>query len=75
MTIEKPELKIKRVRELKNISQKFVADQLNISLRAYYKIETGKTQLTINRLNAISKIFGVPAMEILRFNPEIFFKE
>jgi transcriptional regulator with XRE-family HTH domain len=72
MTIETPELKIKRVRELKNISQKFVADQLNISLRAYYKIETGKTQLTINRLNAISKILGVPAMEILQFNPEVF---
>ena len=73
MTIETPELKIKRVRELRNISQKFVADQLNISLRAYYKIETGKTQITINRLNDISKILGVPAIEILQFNPEIFF--
>jgi transcriptional regulator with XRE-family HTH domain len=50
-----------------------LANQLNISLRAYYKIETGKTQLTINRLNEISKILEVPAIEILQFNPEIFF--
>ena len=53
-----PEIKIKQIRELKNYTQEYVATQLGLTTRAYSKIESGETQLTINRLNEISSILG-----------------
>jgi len=44
--IDHPEIKIKQIRELKNVSQEFVANQLGLSIRAYSKNETGETQNT-----------------------------
>ena len=66
--ILQPEIKIKQIRELKNVSQEFVANKLGLSIRAYSKIETGETQLTINRLNEISKALGVDPIEVLGFD-------
>jgi transcriptional regulator with XRE-family HTH domain len=63
--IEQPEIKIKQLRELKNYTQEFMATQLGLSTRAYSKIESGETQLTINRLNEISSVLGIEPMEIL----------
>ena len=63
--IEQPEIKIKQIRKLKNFTQEYVAGKLNLSTRAYSKIETGETQLTINRLNEISTILGIEPMEVL----------
>jgi transcriptional regulator with XRE-family HTH domain len=71
--ILQPETKIKQIRELKNFTQEYVAIQLGLSTRAYSKIETGETQLTINRLNEISGILGVPPMEVLGFNDKNIF--
>jgi len=66
--IEQAETKIKQIRELKNFTQEYVAQKLGLSTRAYSKIETGETQLTINRLNEISAIFEIDPMEILGFD-------
>jgi transcriptional regulator with XRE-family HTH domain len=71
--IHHPEIKIKQIRELKNVSQEFIATQLGLSIRAYSKIETGETQLTINRLNEISKALGVDPIEILGFDDKQVF--
>lgn len=71
--IVKPETKIKRIRELKNVSQEYIANQLGISTRAYSKIETGETQLTINRLNEIGDILGIDPIEILGFDEKQVF--
>lgn len=71
--INKPETKIKQIRELKNITQDFIAKQLEISTRAYSKIENGETQLTINRLNEISAILKVDPMEVLGFDEKNIF--
>ena len=68
-----PEIKIKQIRELKNVSQEFVATQLGLSIRAYSKIETGETQLTINRLNKISKALGIDPIEVLGFDDKQVF--
>ena len=73
--LEKVNGKIRQIRELKNYSQEFIAKELNISIRAYSKIENGDTQLTIKRLNEISKILGVTPHEILGFNADIMFKD
>lgn len=71
--IQQPELKIKQIRELKNFTQEYMAQQLGFSTRAYSKIETGETQLTINRLNEISSILGVTPIEILGFDDKQVF--
>jgi transcriptional regulator with XRE-family HTH domain len=71
--IQQPEIKIKQIRELKNFTQEYVAQQLGLSTRAYSKIETGETQLTINRLNEISAILEVQPMEVLGFEDKKIF--
>lgn len=71
--ISNPEVNIKQIRELKNISQDFIAAKLGISTRAYSKIETGETQLSIKRLNEISEVFEVPPLEILGFDDKQVF--
>ena len=50
-----------------------MATQLGLSTRAYSKIEAGETQLTINRLNEISAILGVPSLEVLGFDDKQIF--
>ena len=47
--------------------------ELNLSTRAYSKIETGETELTIKRLNEISEVLGVNPMEVLGFNEKQIF--
>ena len=71
--IQNPEIKIKQLRELKNLTQEHVATQLGLTTRAFSKIETGETQLTINRLNEISVIFGVDPIELLGFDDKQVF--
>jgi transcriptional regulator with XRE-family HTH domain len=71
--IQQPETKIKQIRELKNFTQEYMAQKLGLSTRAYSKIESGETQLTINRLNEISGIMGVPPMEVLGFDDKQVF--
>jgi transcriptional regulator with XRE-family HTH domain len=73
MIIEKPELKIKQLRELKNFTQEYMAGHLGISTRAYSKIETGETQLTLNRLNEISTVLGISPIEVLGFDEKQIF--
>jgi transcriptional regulator with XRE-family HTH domain len=71
--IQSPEIKIKQIRELKNFTQEHVATHLGLTTRAYSKIESGETQLTINRLNEISSILGVEPMEVLGFDDKQVF--
>jgi transcriptional regulator with XRE-family HTH domain len=71
--IEHPEIKLKQLRELKNFTQEHVAQQLGLSTRAYSKIESGETQLTINRLNEISKILEVDPIEAMGFDHQNIF--
>lgn len=71
--IQQPQIKIKQIRELKNFTQDYMAQQLGLSTRAYSKIETGETQLTINRLNEISHILGITPIEVLGFDDKLIF--
>jgi transcriptional regulator with XRE-family HTH domain len=71
--IQNPEIKLKNLRELKNLTQEYMAQQLGLTTRAYSKIESGETQLTINRLNEITKILGVDPIEALGFDHQNIF--
>jgi transcriptional regulator with XRE-family HTH domain len=73
--IKSPEYKIRKIREIRNYSQEYLAQSLNLSVRAYSKIETGETQLTIRRLNEISQILEVTPLQILGFDEKQLFSK
>jgi len=56
---------IKQIRELKNFTQEYMADELGISQPAYIKIEQGLTVLKIDRLQQIADILEVDLSVLL----------
>lgn len=65
--------KIKRIRELKGLSQTEVAEKLFISQRAYSDIENDKTKLDLERLENLSKIFEMDPVDLLTFDEKKIF--
>ena len=65
--------KIKKIRELKGLSQEYMAENLNISQSAYSKIERSDKSLNIDRLKTISDILEVDAFEFFSKNDEVVF--
>ena len=63
---------IKKLRKFKGITQGVMADRLNLSLRAYQKIESGKTRIDIERIRQIAEILGVSVSDLVtaKFNTE-----
>lgn len=57
--------KIRQHRLRKKINQEEMAGYLGISQRAYSKIETGETQIKIERLEEIAKMLDVNIAELL----------
>lgn len=60
--------KIKKVRELKNFTQQHMADELQLSLSGYGKIERDETDISIIRLEKIASVLGVDINTILSFD-------
>ena len=48
------------------MTQEFVAEQLGVSRQAVSKWENGTSEPTTSNLLALSRLFGVPAEELLR---------
>ena len=63
---------IKSLRERKNLTQEFVANELGISQNTYSNIENGTVKLTIERLIEISKVLGVSAEELIANESQTF---
>lgn len=57
--------RIKKLREAKNLTQEFMANNLKISQNSYSRIETENTKLTTERLSEIATILEVPAELII----------
>ncbi|MDQ7947660.1 MAG: helix-turn-helix transcriptional regulator [Pedobacter sp.] len=51
--------KIKKLRQEKNVNQASIAKEMGISLPAYSKIETGKTDVNISRLEQLASIHKI----------------
>lgn len=64
---------IRKLRELRNYTQQFMADQLEISLSGYGKIERNDTNVSLGRLQQIANILDVDVHGILLFNDELIF--
>ena len=56
---------IKMLRKQKGWNQRQVADQLEISVPAFSKMETGITDLKFSRVDQIATLFGITPTELL----------
>lgn len=65
--------KIKKLRELKNLTQSHMAIELGITQSAYSKIELGETEITYNKLQRIAEILKMTPEEITSFNEQMIF--
>ena len=65
--------KIKKVRELKNYTQEYMAEQLQISQSQYSRIESGESDLLYSRLEQIAKILETSISEIDNIDEAISF--
>jgi transcriptional regulator with XRE-family HTH domain len=60
--------KLRKIREMKGISQEFLATQMDISSQAYGKIEREETKLDFARLEVIAKLLQVDPLDIVNFD-------
>lgn len=67
--------KISEIRNKKGLSYENMAMDLDLSVSAYRKIETGETKLTVERLVEISKILETPLDEFLETNSQKNFNQ
>lgn len=64
---------IKKFRELKNISRQQMADDLDLSLSGYAKLERGEIDVTLSRINQIAELLKVDASQLLNFDTSQIF--
>ena len=68
-------LNIRKIRELKNLTREYVAEELNMSMSGYGKIERGEVDLTVSKLIEIAKVLDVSTEFIFKFHVSVFFSE
>ncbi len=67
--------KIKKIRELRNFTRKYVAGELMVSNTTYGKIERDEIDLTIKRLAQIAKVLNVSICTIIDFDENKIFSQ
>lgn len=65
--------KILKIRELKNIPPKDMAERLNITVSGYQKIERDEVSINMERLEEISSIFEMRPEDVLTFDEKAVF--
>jgi transcriptional regulator with XRE-family HTH domain len=65
--------KIKKIRALKNYTQEYMAQPLNISLNGYGRLERDEVEITVNRLEDIDKILEMDLLQVLGFDENRIF--
>ncbi|MBL3548138.1 helix-turn-helix transcriptional regulator [Chryseobacterium sp. KMC2] len=65
--------KIKNIRELKNFTQEYMAEKLDISQAAYSKLEKGDIKVSSDKLSQIAKILDVNPEDITAFDSQKYF--
>ncbi len=65
--------KIHKIRELKNITAKDMADRLDMTLSGYQRIERDEVSINIDRLLEIAGIFDMKPEEVLTFDEKVVF--
>lgn len=66
-------IKIKKIRELRNYTQDFMAEILGVSQSTYSRFEKDEGDLTIHQLNRISEILDIKIEDLINFDERIVF--
>ena len=61
--------KIRKLREAKDLTQEYMAHELNISPKTYSRVETGESPLKVEQLLKISELLEVSVDDLLSPNP------
>jgi transcriptional regulator with XRE-family HTH domain len=64
-------MKIKKLRELRNYTQEYMAKKLNMSANGYGKIERDETDISYSRMQQIADILEVSISEIINFDDKL----
>lgn len=65
--------KIRKIRELRGYNQDFLASKLDISQRAYSKLERDQTKLDWERLVQIASILDIEPIDLVSFDDSLIF--
>lgn len=65
---------MRKIRELKGYSQDYVAKSLEISQRNYSRIEKNEVDVTLSKLEKISKLLEVTPQQIMGFDDKFIFQ-
>ncbi|WP_349677723.1 MULTISPECIES: helix-turn-helix transcriptional regulator [unclassified Flavobacterium] len=65
--------KIKKLRELKDLTQEYMAQELGLNQSAYSKIESGASDVSFSKLEKIATVLGLKLEDILSFNEQLVF--
>jgi transcriptional regulator with XRE-family HTH domain len=65
--------KIKKLRELKNLTQEHMASVIGITQSAYSRMELGETEITYSKLVRIAGELGMKPEEVIAFNESMVF--
>ena len=57
--------KVKKLRQLNNLTQEQMAEKLNLTFDGYQKLERGERKFDINKLERIATLFGLTLAELL----------
>lgn len=62
--------KIRKLREIKNMTQEYVAKKIEMSISGYGKIERGESNLSMHKMEKIAKVIGFDIDEIVQFEED-----
>lgn len=65
--------KIKKIRELRNLTQDYMADALQMSQAGYGKIERDETDISLSRLQQIAEVLKVGFNDLIGFDEKMIF--
>lgn len=65
---------IRKIRELRNYTQEYMADQLGLSVSGYGKIERSDSDINLSRITQIAEILNVSRTSLLEFNSDDMLK-
>lgn len=65
--------KIKKLRELKNLTQEYMADKLQMSQSNYSRIESNELDIPFTKLQLIADILEISLHDLIEFDAKYFF--
>src|ERR1700756_5662643 len=65
--------KIKHLRELRNYTQEYMAEKLDLSQSTYALFEKDDSDLTISKLNKIAEILDIKIEDLINFSDKFIF--